>query len=297
MNTSDMKSYFLDGVNCSKKFTIGAEIETQFVDFKGWPIETEVSQSMLAWLSEQGWKVVGRKNNLITELEDEAGNKIFYELGRHNMEISTIASDKESILGITTACLAHLYKAGEEFGAFPHRNPLLNADEDLLVIPDERDAVWLKLDGRNALAPLAKTSSVQFTFSVSPDNAIRVLNNFGKNIDLFLADYPQDAVWKRYVKESSAGYRANRYGGPLYFNSIDDYCEKLCENQVVKGEKLVPYALVEQLDPSLYIRSIWWHFRLKRYGSTLCIEVRPMARRADEKIADQLALVLNIMAL
>ena len=63
MNTSDMKSYFLDGVNCSKTFTIGAEIETQFVDFKGWPIETEVSQSMLAWLSEQGWKVVGRKNN------------------------------------------------------------------------------------------------------------------------------------------------------------------------------------------------------------------------------------------
>jgi hypothetical protein len=164
-----------------------------------------------------------------------------------------------------------------------------------LVIPDERDAVWLELDGRAALAPLARTSSVQFTFSVSLIDVTSILNKMGKNVDKFMDDYPQDKIWKQYIAQSSAGYRQDRYGGPLTFSSLNDYCEKLVKNDVVKGVSLVPYSAVPDVDMSLYIRSIWWHFRLKRYGESLCIEVRPMPRRADEQFKSQLDKILSII--
>jgi len=110
-----------------------------------------------------------------------------------------------------------------------------------------------------------------------------------------LADFPQDAVWKRYIVDSSAKYLSNRYGGPLAFESLEDYCQALARHDVVQGTRLVPFQDVSNLEVSLYLRSIWWHFRLKRYGNALCIEVRPMARRADEQFQHQLDKVLAIV--
>lgn len=287
-------SYFTDGITSQTLQNVGAEIETQFVE-NGRAIQTQVSQQMLGWLAENGWSVDCRKGNLITTLVDHDGNKVFYELGRHNVEVSTIASTQTRVLGVVRGCLVQLYEAANRVGAVPFFAPILNGNEDLLVIPDERDAIWLELDGRNALAPLARTSSVQFTISVAPHEAVRILNKFGESIGSFLADFPQDAVWRKYIAESAAKYLPNRYGGPLMFESLTDYCRALARHDVVRGARLVPYQDISDLDIPLFLRSIWWHFRLKRYGNALCVEVRPMARRGDDQFNLQLEKVLQIV--
>lgn len=290
-----LTSYFADGITSRTLQTVGAEVETQFVNQDGNAIPTQTSQHMLNYLAENGWTVDCRKGNLITTLSDQNGNKIFYELGRHNMEISTMASTPTRILDVTHECLTQLYESAHRFGVQPFFGPILQGDEDLLIIPDERDAIWLELDGRDALAPLARTSSVQFTISIAPHEAIRILNKFGEHISSFLKDFPQDTIWKRYIMNSSAKYLSSRYGGPLLFESLEDYCRALTRHDVVQGARLVPFQDMSNLEIPLYIRSIWWHFRLKRYGNALCIEVRPMARRIDEQFQHQLEKVLAIV--
>lgn len=286
--------YFTDGITSHTLETIGAEIETQFVDKNGFAITTKKSQAILTNLTKNGWEIDCRKGDLITTLIDQNDNKIFYELGRHNIEVATAALKTSSVLNATRKCLNELYEAASSVGAKPYFAPILNSDEDLLVIPDERDATWLELDGRSVLAPLARTSSVQFTISVAPKDAIAILNKFGGQIDSFLTDFPQDAVWKEYIKGSSAGYLHSRYGGPLTFESLENYCLSLAKHDVVQGARLVPLQFIDELDVSLFLRSIWWHFRLKRYGNALCIEVRPMARREDTKFQFQLEKVIEI---
>lgn len=287
--------YFTEGIVSQTLQTIGAEVETQFVDSDGNAIRTAVSQQMLNYLASGGWTVESQKSGMITTLVDRAGNRLFYELGRHNIEVATVATTPDQVLGVTMACLDQVYIAANKFGAKPYFEPVLNTDEDLLVIPDERDATWLELDGRGALASLARTSSVQFTFSVAPSDSMRILNSFGLNINSFLADYPQDTIWKNYIADSKADYLPNRYGGPLTFKSLDDYCQTLARHKVVQGPTLVPFADVQNLDIPLFLRSIWWYFRLKRYNNALCIEVRPMPRLADEQIKNQLNMVLDIV--
>ncbi len=287
--------YFTEGITSETLRSVGAEIETQFFDSIGFAISTEKSQKMLILLTEKEWSITGNKGKLITSLTDREGNQINYELGRHNIEISTAPSSPKNITRVMRKCLDQLYWSADLVGAEPYFAPIFVDDDDLLMIPDERDATWLQLDGRSALAPLAKTSSVQFTFSVSPGEAVSVLNKLGNKINLFLEDYPQEAVWRRYIKDSLANYRPDRYGGPILFDSLDDYCNKLAKNDVVVGSRLLPYEKVENLDIPLYLRSIWWYFRLKRYGSDLCIEVRPISRRRDDLFDLQLKNVLDIV--
>jgi hypothetical protein len=289
-------NYFTDGISSQTLETVGAEIETQFVNQKdGRAVETKTSQKMLRQLLERGWKIDCRKGELITTVVDNRGNKIFYELGRHNMEVATTTSTPEKVISVAEECLFQLYEAARRLKAEPLFSPILEGREDLLVVPDERDATWLELDGREALAPLARTSSVQFTVSVSLKEAVDILNKLGDRSNFFLDDFPQDAVWKRYIRESLAGYTSDRYGGPLRFESLKDYCFKLSQHGVVQGVSLSPLESSLEVDLPLYLRSVWWHFRLKRYGKALCIEVRPNARRADEKIQQQLEKVLAII--
>ena len=182
-----------------------------------------------------------------------------------------------------------------EIGLIPNLKPILEASEELLIIPDERDATWLELDGRGALELLARTSAVQFTISVPFSEAVGYLNKLGENIGKFLKDYPQEENWRRYIKESKASYHAMRYGGPLFFKNIEDYCVQLAKHDVVVGTKLIPLGQVTNLDIPLYLRSIWWHFRLRRYGNTLCVEVRPLPRSNSRKFQDQFDFVMSIL--
>ncbi|KKT67993.1 MAG: hypothetical protein UW64_C0032G0006, partial [Microgenomates group bacterium GW2011_GWC1_44_37] len=256
----------------------------------------ETSQAILRRLVEglRGWRISKTKGELITELIEDNGSILSYELGRHNIEFSSAPLTTSSIPFLPRMGLENLYFFAEELGAYPYFAPVLPGSEDLLVIPDERDANWLKLDGRDALSPLARTSSVQFTISVSPNDAINILNGLGSNLDKFLLNYPQDLVWKQYIASSQANYRSDRYGGPLIFANLDNYCELLGRNNVIQGTQLIPLSQVTELDIPLYLRSIWWHFRLKRYGNSLCIEVRPLPRLNDNRFEDQFRQVTNI---
>jgi len=122
-----------------------------------------------------------------------------------------------------------------------------------------------------------------------------VINNLNASLPELLKDYPQAAWWEQYVHTAKAGYRPDRFGGPREFDDIEDYCRKLALHDVIVGDKLVPFGTVPNVDIPLYLRSIWWYFRLRRFGENLCIEIRPLPRRGDAEFPDQLGKALNAM--
>jgi len=301
--------YFTEGIQDQPiATTVGMEIETSFIDLGGQPITLAQSQQLLVLLCNgYGWFPGKVKNQLLTEIFDRNGNKILYELGRQNIELSAAPGRAVDVVEKSERILQVLYSAAAEVGAFPNLEPILKTDESLLVIPDERDAIWLELDGREALELLARISSVQFTVSVPLAQAVVCLNRLGENIGRFLKYYPQEEYWRKYIRESKAGYNPMRYGGPLFFHSIENYCERLVGHDVILGPaqettplfradpaRLVSYGKVVDLDIPLYLRSIWWYFRLRRYGNTLGIEVRPLPRD-NEPFQEKLDFVLGIL--
>ena len=64
---------------------------------------------------------------------------------------------------------------------------------------------------------------------------------------------------------------------------------------MVSGNRLVDQEEAGDYDIPLFIRSVWWHFRLKRYGNRLCLEIRPFARRSDEHIREQWLALYSIL--
>ena len=285
-NLEKLIRYLSDGIVSQPiGATIGVEVETSFVDEKGEPITVGKSQEVLRLMcDENGWKISKVKGELVAEIVDSFGNRILYELGRQNLEFAAAPSDRSGVY-LLGDLLKELYKSAQKAAAFPVFKPVLETRDDLLIIQDEGDATWRELDGREALELLARISAVQFTISVpSPGSAIGCLNMLGENIGKFLRLYPQEEYWRRYINESKANYHALRYGGPLFFKDLKDYCEQLAKHDVVVGPKLVPFEEVENLDIPLFLRSIWWYFRLKRYGDNLCIEVRPLGRWDDRSI-------------
>lgn len=276
---------------------VGSEIETFFVNNDGKAITFDQSQDILKALCDRGWKVGLRKEELVTEVT-KGTSRVLYELGYPNLELSVSPRLRSEIIPATHALLGELYAAAEKYGAYPTFGPIFNSTECYLAIPDERDAEWLCLDGKEALSPLARISAVQFTFDVNADNAVNMLNRLNYRQEEFLGLYPQNRIWLDYIKSSRAGYERDRYGGPDEFGSISHYCELLARNAVVRGTALVPFKeadLSSNGDITLFIRSVWWYFRLRRYRENLCIEVRPLPRRRDEKLQEQLDMVLEIM--
>ena len=156
---------------------------------------------------------------------------------------------------------------------------------DLLWVQEERDAIWVDLDGRPALEELCRCSSVQFTVSVNPTEAIGVLNRLHA-AQLHLYDYaPNHQRWLNYIAQSTAGYREDRYGDPGLFLDLQHYVARLSQHEVVmhQGQPIGrPITKVADADIELFLRSIWWHYRLRRYDHTLAVEIRPFARRKDE---------------
>ncbi len=277
---------------------VGSEIETFFVDNEGNAITIGQSQNILHCLTSAGWTVAARKGDMVTEVR-KGTSKVLYELGYPNIELAVCPQEPEKLIGHSRNLLGEIYRAAERNGAYPLFAPVFGDSGNYLAIPDGRDATWLALDGKEALSPLARISAVQFTVDVTLNDAIRKLNRLGNNIGAFLEKYPQNKVWRHYVRTSPAGYRADRYGGPLEFDSLWHYCAALAEHAVVSGTVLAPFEkanLCSNDSISLFIRSVWWYFRLRRYGSNLCIEVRPLPRRSDDTLQTQLDMVLELVS-
>lgn len=285
-------SFFSDGIESRPAGRIGMEVETSFIDEAGQPISLARSQQLFqALLATERWEIAQRKGEFIAELRGRDGDVVRYELGRQNIEVSTIPQSANRIVTHTWLLLAELYQAALAVQSYPYFGPILRADGDLLAVPDERDVTWLKLDGRQALNALANTTSVHFVLDTTPDKAIAAINRLNEHLARFLTDFPQDANWRYYIANSLANYEPTRYGGPGAFASLHDYCCQLASHRVVTPAGLIPFAAA-QPDINLFLRSLWWHFRLRRYGRTLCIEARPNGRYDDACFPVQLNRIL-----
>lgn len=278
----------------SIKDQIGMEVETSFISKKsGKPISVACSQKILKSLP---WDCVATKNGLLTTLQTPDGSRIQYELGRQNLELSLAPYPADQVVAKGRGILDQIYKAGEKAGAIPFFGSVLDTKEDLLMIPDERDATWLTLDGRSTLNLLAKCTAVQFTVGTSFRQAPMDLTKLQNALPAFLGNYPQEQLWRQYIAQSTANYRADRYGSQWDITSVEDYCAQLIKHNVVCGTKLIPHDEVENLDINLFLRSVWWYFRLRRYDKNLCIEVRPLPRQNDTALSDQLQFVLDTLS-
>jgi len=265
---------------------LGIEIETQFLDSDGQPILSEETLAILA-------SVEGKPDYCELKLE----------LGRHNLELN-IKPQKDFATLWPTVCesLGWLHNLCATCGYFAAHEPapLINYTGELLLVAEERDQIWVDLDGKQALEKLCRCSSVQFTIDVNPEDAICWINKMWA-AKVHRYDYTQnDFLWQRYIAESSFGYRADRYGGPNGFMDLDDYVRRLAQNEVVMHQgqscrKMV--GDVEKLDVNLFLRSVWWHYRLRRYSNNLAIEIRPFSRRTDEDILAKWLYLADILGI
>lgn len=247
---------------------VGIEVETDFVDREGFPISTEVTKKLLECSKDK-----------------PEGTSLKLELGRQKIEAS-IAPQPTATLTIASMqkSLEWLYQQAEQLGAYPSFAPEMQYQGSLLWVQEERDEIWVNLDGKEALEELCRCSSVQFTVDVHPSDAINVVNRLHA-AKLHERDYaPNHQRWLNYISKSAAAYLPDRYGGPSRFTDLEDYAAQLAKHDVVMHQGLPTKASLHNLenpDIDLFLRSIWWHYRLRRYGNTLAVEMRPFARRGD----------------
>ncbi|MFA6043289.1 MAG: hypothetical protein WCV85_02705 [Patescibacteria group bacterium] len=266
--------YFTQGTERTQTLgAVGVEIETDFTFLDGTPITEAVSQCILRCAT-------GKPDDCTVKLE----------LGRQKIEINVAPQPTFNILWPRVqAGLTWLYGVAKQYNAVPCFRPDFCWNGPLLYVQEERDALWVQLDGRNALEHLCRCSSVQFTVDVHPADAVHVLNALNSNRELRDAYQRNERLWGRYITESREKYLPLRYGGPTSFASLKDYVTKLTEHDVVmhqgKPIRLKPQE-VPDFDINLYLRSIWWHYRLRRYGNALCIELRTFPRQTDAKIPE-----------
>lgn len=252
---------------------VGMEIETDFVMMQGNnpPITTEITTALLDPARATGpfWE---RK----------------LELGRQKIELAIAPGPIEETLTRARLATDQLYADAAELGAKPYFMEF-GTNHDLLWVAEERDEIWVQLDGREALEELCRCSSVQFTINVTPSNAISVINKLWENW-VHTWDYWQsDEKWRNYIQMSAAGYREDRYGGPRRFKDLADYVNQLKKHRVVMHQDQpcnLPFDEVDSPDIELFLRSIWWHYRLRRYGDQLTVEIRPFRRGSGDHERD-----------
>ena len=261
---------------------IGIEIETDFTFADGTPITETVSQHILR-------STFGKPHDSTLKLE----------LGRQKIEINIEPQVTFKMLWERTQCgLKWLYTTAAEYGAQPVFQPIFSWPDPLLYVQEERDEIWVQLDGRSALEHLCRCSAVQFTIDVNPKDAIPFINALHRSTLVSNGFKANDKKWQQYMADTTAKYAPLRYGGPKSFLSLEDYVTKLTEHKVVMHKSQPVYMRpedVNDLNIDLYLRSIWWHYRLRRYGNSLCLEIRPFPRLRDEDIPQMWQTVADIL--
>lgn len=244
---------------------IGMEIETIFISANtGQPISQITSDSMR------------------TALTSDAPARVAYvglDLSRatHELAIGPCSSFDE-LMERASKGLDWLYQIARSFGAVPHFAPTIATHGLLLdAATDPRDDLWIQLDGPQALEQLT-CASVQFTVDAHPSDAVHIINKLWKK-EVHTFDFAEnDQRWRSYITTSRAGYDPLRYGGPSQFETgaggMASYVEALTLHDVVmhRGQpaRLRPLSIPD-LDVDLFLRSVWWHYRLRRYSSSLCV--------------------------
>jgi hypothetical protein len=249
---------------------VGLEVETDFVEIStGHPISLETNRKIFA--TGNPWP------------KDVA---MYRELGRQKIELAVgPCNSPQELLVRAHESLNWLYRVAEQQGARPVFKSDIGTNENLLMVVEPRDQLWAALDGEMSLEELCRCSSVQFTVDVHPEDATEILNRLW-SARLHEIDYAENnAHWQKYITTSHFRYRADRYAGPGHFESLADYAHKLNMHEVAMHNGQ-PVRLVAEETPDLnmelFLRSIWWHYRLRRYGETLTVEIRPFARRGDD---------------
>ncbi len=286
MSLERLIGYFTNGTESTiTGRQIGMEIETDFLDAENQPISTVVARQILDTTE-------GRPAHTTHKLE----------LGRQKIELAIAPQPTPALLlEAALEALDWLYGIAARLGAHPLMAPEIRSDEELLWVQEERDEIWVALDGRPALEELCRCSSVQFTVDLHPEDAINIVNQLWKT-EIHATGYDRnDARWTTYITDSLAGYRSDRYAGPMGFESITDYCHELLRHEVVmhQGQPLnLPLFEVPNADIDLFLRSVWWHYRLRRYGDSLTVEIRPMGRFDDAiELPKQLSTVSSLFNL
>jgi hypothetical protein len=218
--------------------------------------------------------------------------RVQLELGSQKLELSVAPQESfKRLYDVAMQGMGWLYRAAATCGAVPMHRPVMFDYHDpyrpLLYVQEERDTIWEQLDGRLALEHLCRCSSVQFTISVHPNDAIPMINALLRAPMSYWNYDGNDAQWRRYIADSRASYRYDRYGGPNYFENIEEYVGQLEKHDVVMHQGQIvrqKVANTPDLDVDLFLRSVWWHFRLRRYGDILALEMRPFGRWDDTAI-------------
>lgn len=261
----------------------GCEIETHFVyrtgPERGQPIRTETTSYILAHMPSGPWNLT-------------------IDLGRQLLELIVAPhSSPKRLLSTTLQGLESLYSTAARVNAMPVFEPFMTwPHEHLLWVQEERDEIWLQLDGPTALEQLCRVASVQFTVSINPSDAISTINRLWAS-GLHATDYTaNDQAWRRYIVESHAQYEMERYGGPTKFSDLNDYLAYL-ERQVLvmyRGQAASSYfteiADLQEADIRSFVGTIWPHYRLRVHPDPegrrhLALEMRPFSRRTDSHIA------------
>lgn len=280
-------------------YRVGIEVETLFRGSNGGLMTFRQSQGLFARLMQRGnWTPSSTAPcGSVVDIVDPENNRLKYDAGHANIELATSPAQLADILPSCRGCLHELYGAAARVEAAPYFGPIAPSEEDTLIALTPRDRSWLQVDGRDAFAPIARIASVQFTFGVPREKAIEWLNRLAGSLDEFIGGFPQHSIWRQYIEKSRAGYRPCRFGGPLRFGSFEEYCHELSKHHVIEVEnsRLTPFGDIEDLDVPQFLRSVWWFFRLRRYGNELCIEIRPIGRWDDERIEWWLRRVAEIV--
>lgn len=328
---------------------IGFEIERLFADTAtGKPITRDQSQLMhltLAsalrpGLSPQGIHLVLEEvrngtivKSKITGNEHHAGGILFFELGWNNWEFSTETWDLDpQSLGRThrgpvpclTTTLNTLRVISDtllHIGVVDLEKPFDGfADCDTLIMPDQRDEIWLELDG-DVLRVLGHIASVHINIDVfSLKEAFEFITRLNRLNECMNWPPPEVCgIWDQYIRESRAGYEPGRYGPSPetwkeYIDQISQYKLVMLKMKLESGSHLMiarpPLTKTmfqplhdyraqslseEELD--LFTRSVWWWNRLRVRNNKLVLEIRAIPRGSNKDMEEHVGVVLSALDL
>jgi len=266
---------------------IGLEIETLIIDSESKPIDPLTSQNLMRRLANQyGWQIMEIKNGQIVKLQKH-GFRLIYELGWSNFElISPAFGLDQDFLRKTRFILNMISQAAQDLKARALEKSWDRFRSNTLMMPDRRDEIWLALDGP-ALFGLGHIASIQFNIDLaSIDEAMdwikKLTGLYERKNWPFVHNFQ---IWRDYIANSTAKYEKSRYALPP--KTFEQYLKQLSELKVVmhqhNGTMQIaadpqPFSASPQVNIELFLRSVWWYFRLRVRNRKLVLEIRDIPR-------------------